>query len=416
MKSFISSLSSFALGLGLAASAVEAVSLPGCVNNASTLQEATLNNVRTATLNVSGNPFGAVYAKHQRDIAFYTTGTNNTAGFDSSLNILNTSTFPPTLLRRYSLPETYVKFNRTFEGAQGVTLLHDGRYLFLAAGPGAIVIDTARALAGLPASDIVVGLLNGTTATQDPGVQAIEITLSKDNQYAFVSQEYGPVDLSGIGNIDVFKLHWHHNGSVTSTPVGFVSLGSAVVGSALSPDGRRLYVTSEVSGQPNKTGGILSVLDVKTLQVNPSKAVLANATAGCQPVRVIVSKDGKTVWTTPRASNYLLAFDAATLVSDPNNALRAAVQVGTEPVGLTFAQGESRIITADSDRDYYPGATSGLTVVDVDAAFEGESAVLGRIPTGLFPREFAVSPDGKTLLVADHDSQQIQVVDVTTLP
>lgn len=416
MKNFIHSIASFTFCLVLAAVPAEAVSLPGCVNNASTLQEVTLKNVRTATLNVSGNPFGAIYATHEKDIAFYTTDTNNTAKFASSLNVLNTSTFPPTLLHRYSLPEAYVGFNASFEGALGVALSHDGRHLFLAAGPGAIVIDTARAVAGLPESDIVVGLLNGTTATQNPGVQAIEVTLSKDNEYAFVSQEYGPVGSLAVGNIDVFRLHRHRNGTVTGTPVGFVELGTAVVGTALSPDGRLLYATSEGVSPIMPTQGSITVQDVKTLQVNPSKSVSANTTAGCQPVRVIVSKDGKTVWTTARASNYLLAFDAATLVSSPSNALRAAVQVGTEPVGLTFARSGSRIITADSDRTHYPGATSGLTVVDVDAALKGEPAVLGRIPTGLFPRELAVSPDGKTVLVADHDSQQIQVVDVTTLP
>lgn len=413
MKVVVSSLSSFAFGLALTASATAAISVPSCAN-ASTLQEATLNNVRTASLNIHGNPFGMVYATRQKDIAFFTIDRNVTV---STLNVLNTSSFPPTLIHQYSLePAAYVNG----EGALGVALSNDGRYLFLAAGPGALIVDTARAANGLPAA--IVGTLNGTTATQKPGTDAIEVTISKDNKYAFVSQEYGYDEYGKVGpptrgNINVFKLHYHHNGTITGTPVGFVELGYLVVGTALSPNGRLLYATSESYVHTGSGQGFLSVLDVKTLETNPSEAVLAtNITAGCSPVRIIVSRDGRTVWTTSRASNYLLGFDAAALLSAPNNALRASVEVGTWPVGLTFARDGSRIITADSNRMYFPNTTTGLTVVDVEAALKGDLAVLGRIPTGLFPREFAVSPDGKSVLVADHDSQQIQAVDVTTLP
>jgi DNA-binding beta-propeller fold protein YncE len=195
--------------------------------------------------------------------------------------------------------------------------------------------------------------------------------------------------------------------------VGYIELEYLVVGTALSPDGKRLYATSETVNRI-ATRGTLSVLDVATLETNPSAALIARVGAGCGPVRVAVSHDGKHVWVTARESNMLLAFDAAKLESNSSGALVASVQVGTSPVGLVFVNSGRHIITADSNRFGYKNTTTGLTVVDVEAALKGKQG-FPRIPTGLFPREFALSPDGKTLLVSDFDSRIVQAVNVSQL-
>ena len=86
-------------------------------------------------------------------------------------------------------------------------------------------------------------------------------------------------------------------------------------------------------------------------------------------------------------------------------------------MGLTFARNETRILTANSNRFALPGTTTGLSVVDVQAALRNDtSAVLGQIPTGKFPREFATSPDGCTVLVSEYGSKAVQAVDVATIP
>ena len=128
----------------------------------------------------------------------------------------------------------------------------------------------------------------------------------------------------------------------------------------------------------------------------------------------MVSHNGKHVWVTARESNMLLAFDAAKLESNSSSALIASVQVGTSPVGLQFVNHGRHIITADSNRFGYANATSGLTVIDVEVALNGTQG-FPRIPTGLFPRDMAVSPDGKTLLVSVYGSNMTQAVNVTQL-
>jgi hypothetical protein len=46
----------------------------------------------------------------------------------------------------------------------------------------------------------------------------------------------------------------------------------------------------------------------------------------------------------------------------------------------------------------------------------GKPALLGYIPSGSLPREFGLVPDGRSLIVSDNGSLQLQVVDVSKLP
>jgi DNA-binding beta-propeller fold protein YncE len=92
---------------------------------------------------------------------------------------------------------------------------------------------------------------------------------------------------------------------------------------------------------------------------------------GCQPVRVIASADGSEVWVTARASDDLLCFSAARLVSDPAHALVAITRVGEAPVGLGAVRGGSLIVVADSNRSGANGAMPDLDVVNVAAALSG---------------------------------------------
>ena len=391
-----------------------ATSLPGCQTLAP--PQPILSSVRTANISVPGNPFGLVYATLQKDTAFVS--LEGSSPGNSTIGVLDTSSFPPALLYQIPLPTAYV----AGEGAFGLALSRSGTHLFVAAGPGLVVLDTALAASGN--HDAVVGTLNGTTPGQQPGTSAIEVTLSQ-NDYAFVSQEYGAQLNSIQGNIDVFSINNSSaNGTVSGSPIGFLSLGQAVVGTSLSPHGDLLYATSE-SVAPGLNQGSLSVLNITILESNPATALTANTSAGCQPVRTLLSGDGSTIWVTARASNYLLAFNTSALLlngiaasdSNTSSALLASVQVGTLPVGLAFVRNETRILTADSNRNNVVNATTGLSVVDTAKALAGEEgAVLGRIETGLFPREFGVSLDGRTVLVADYDSKGVQAVDVSTVP
>jgi hypothetical protein len=78
-------------------------------------------------------------------------------------------------------------------------------------------------------------------------------------------------------------------------------------------------------------------------------------------------------------------------------------------------RGGSLIVVADSNRFGAAGQSSTLSVVDASAALAGRTAVVGVLPTGGFPRDMSLSPDG-TLLVSDYTSGQVQAIATGGLP
>ncbi|HEY6786464.1 MAG TPA: beta-propeller fold lactonase family protein [Trebonia sp.] len=296
----------------------------------------------------------------------------------------------------------------------GVTITPDGRYLLAADDTGAVVISVARAERG------TLGAVLGTLSAPGHGAgddSAIEVAVSPAGRFAFVTLE--DADEAVVFNLgEALRA-----GFGAADYVGSVPLGVAPVGMAISPDGRWLYATSELAGSPPRSSakpaaaqhGTLTMIALRRAETDPTSSVVATVGAGCQPVRVITSADGGEVWVTARGSDDLLCFSAARLISDPARALVTIVRVGEAPVGLAAVHGGSLIVVADSNRFSASGAVSDLDVVNVAAALSGGRAVVGHIPSGSFPREMALLPDG-TLLVSNFSSGQVEAVDVASIP
>jgi len=296
----------------------------------------------------------------------------------------------------------------------GETLTRDGRYLLAASDSGAVVFSTARA--GQASPRAMLGPLqrpagNGQQAGGPLGAGAIEVAVPGGDRLAFVSLE----DTAQIAVFNLQRALAHGFGPADY--LGSIPAGLAPVGLAVSPGGRWLYATSEVARGGARGGlGSLSVISVPRAATDPAHAVVSTVAAGCQPVRVITSASGQVVWVTARGSNALLGFSAGRLRTDPARALLARVQVGTAPVGLALVDGGRRIVVADSNRFHAQHARSSLAVVSVPAALAGRPALLGLLPAGGFPREMALEPGGRTLLVTCFASGQVEAVDVARLP
>jgi DNA-binding beta-propeller fold protein YncE len=114
--------------------------------------------------------------------------------------------------------------------------------------------------------------------------------------------------------------------------------------------------------------------------------------------------------------NALVAYSAARLLSDPRHALIARVALGELPLGLVFFDHNKRLLVADSNRDQVTGRASNVALVDVSEALRGKPALLGTIDSGAVPWQVALYPGGKTLIVADAGSGQLQVIKVADLP
>jgi DNA-binding beta-propeller fold protein YncE len=345
-----------------------------------------LGAVSQAAVPVPGSPFSVVATPDGR-WSFVT--------LNSAVEVLSNRSPAPVADRQVSVPGT----------PQGEQLTNDGRYLLVADGSGAVVIDVARAEDG--AAGAVLGTLSSPA-----GQGAVEVAVSPDDRFAFVTLELSD-------SLAVFDLHKAlASGFGPADFAGTVPLGTAPVGLAVSPDGRWIYATSESArgAATAQAAGTVTVIGLRQAEIRPSDAVASTVSAGCSPVRVVTSADGKVVWVTARGSDAVLAFSAAALRTDPGHALLARVQVGEAPVGLALSGDGQRLVVADSDRFSAKGATANLAVVNVRAALAGRPALLGLIPAGAFPREMTVIPRTDTLLVTDYLAEQVQAVNLATAP
>jgi DNA-binding beta-propeller fold protein YncE len=196
-----------------------------------------------------------------------------------------------------------------------------------------------------------------------------------------------------------------------------IPIGPSPTGMAASPDGRYLYVVSGLANTAVQSGmGALTIVNMHKAVADPGSSVVKAVNAGCGPARVIASPDGKNVWVTAGGGNTLEAFSAGKLLTDTKHALIAKVRVGQIPLGLVLVSNGTRMVVADSNRDTVGTSTADLMVVDVDNALAGKPALVGTIKSGLTPRQFAVEPNGKTLLVTNTGSGQVEAVNVGQLP
>lgn len=194
---------------------------------------------------------------------------------------------------------------------------------------------------------------------------------------------------------------------------------------ALSPDGRRLFVASEDSGQ-------LVMMDADTGAVTGRWAV------GGEPEGVAVSPDGSSVYVTSES-------DGAIAVIHPDSpAVAARIKVGERPRGLAvsrdgsllFATSEAdggvwRIDTrqakvtshtkladpslkpmavelSSDERSLYVTTGRGGRLLVLDAATLQQKAALA---VGARPWGAALSPDGAVLYTANGPSNDVAVVD-----
>ena len=314
-----------------------------------------------------------------------------------------------------------------------LSLLPNG--IDLAAGigsPGAIFFNISD-LINCTATGYVVS--QGSIAS-DQGT--LEVDVTPDGKYAFVSNEYGVASgASTEGNIGVVQLVYDANDNVTTGTMllGQISTGGrAIAGMTLSPDGTRLYVTSEIATSASNTlggsnpilsesdcvqavggspqlNGTLTVIDVAKAESSPGpSAIVATVDAGCSPVRMAETADESTLWVAARGDNRVLAFSTGMLEFNPGNALLGyASSGGTAPVGIRLFDNNQLLAVANSNR--FGGGTANSSILFV--AVPASASVIQTTQTGLFPREIWVGPDDATLYLTNYDSNSLEVISTT---
>jgi DNA-binding beta-propeller fold protein YncE len=329
---------------------------------------------------VKGRPFDAAAAGH---FAFVSYGN----GFA----VINTAKSPPETIHRIPLAS-----------AQGEALTLDDKYLLVSGGSGAAVFKV---------SDLIRGEAHPVKLLNSPGGRhAVEVAVTPDGRFAFITLQHS-------NQVAVFDLSRAlASPAYESAPVLNVQVGPNPIGIAAAPDGRYLYVATGLAGNCKTSAeGSLVVLDATKAEGKaPGPPIMQEVDTESGLARVITSPDGKFVWATAGCGNTLQAYSAAKLIHDPNHAQIAQVHVGQAPLGLVMVDQGRRIVLADSDR-YHAGARSNLVLIDVAKARANRPAILGIIESGKVPRQFALTPDGKTLLVTNTNSENVEVINVREL-
>jgi serine/threonine-protein kinase len=369
-------------GGGHTSTVTRVLTLPGCTT--ATARAAPLRGVRTHFVQVGGKPFDVVVSPNHFGFVSLRNG--------QPLVVMNTAKFVPTVIQQVPLANP-----------EGEAFTHDQQYLLVAGDSGMTVFRVRDLEAGLTAP---LGSL-----TSPGGKGALQVVPSPDDKFAFVA-------LQNSGNVAVFNLHKALTvGFGPADFVGMIPMRSDPTGMAASPDGRYLYVVSGLAGTALQSGmGTLAIVDMHKAETSPESSVVKVDNAGCGPARVLASPDGKYVWVTSGGGNTLEAFSAAKLLSDSGHALVAKVRVGQIPLGLVLVSNGTQMVVADSNRDSVGTSSADLMVIDVDKALAGKPALVGTIKSGLAPRQFALEPNGKTLLVTNTGSGQVEAVNVGQLP
>jgi len=354
---------------------VAPLALPGCTTRDASA--GLLPNVPGHLVKTGGRPFDVVVTANGYAFVSLTT----------TLDVLRTTGPEPSVLRVILL-----------SSALGEALTHNQKYL-LVAGHGGLTVFRA--------SDLEHGLSTPVGTLTSPGKHAVQVAVSPDDRFAFVTLQYSHA-------VAVFNLSRAlTSGFGPADLVGRIPVGANPIGLTVSPNGRYLYVASGLATPTPVSGhGSLSVIGLRKAETSPATSVLKKINAGCGPDRVTVSGDGRTVWVSVGGGNAVVAFSAAKLLSDPGHALLARVAVGQRPLGLVLVNHGTQLIVADSNRDNAPGGRSGLAVIDVRQALHRQPALTGFLHTGSTPRQFALEPGGGTLLVADTGSGQVQAVKI----
>jgi DNA-binding beta-propeller fold protein YncE len=296
-----------------------------------------------------------------------------------------------------------------------LSLSHDGKTLAVATYSGVMLLDVAR---------LETGDGDARIAALPIGSGAVFVAISRDDRLLFVSED----TLPQVAVFDFAKAREAVTREMADKArIGVIPVGLQPVGLTFSADGRRLYAISESvnptvyppSCPPEVSGtgegrvgarpeGMLSVIDVAAAGRNPSDALLAMRRAGCAPVRVALSPDGATAWVTARGEERLEGFAAAGLRGISAARPEIVARVGPSPIGIAVRPDGTQVWVAASNRYSGRRAPGQLTAVSPTGQ------VLRTMATGAFPRDLSFLPDGKTLVVAQYESQAIQFLPTDT--
>jgi DNA-binding beta-propeller fold protein YncE len=161
-----------------------------------------------------------------------------------------------------------------------------------------------------------------------------------------------------------------------------LDVGDHPIAAKLSKDGRTLYVA-------NLGSASVSVVDVS----DPSQPRVANTlTTDPHPNDLVVTDNGRLLVSCGNG-NTVIAFDVASGQRSEviSTALAPKAPAGSTPDSLALSPDQKTLYVANADNN-------SLSVISIEE--RGKARPLGFVPTGWYPTLVATTPDGKRIIVA----------------
>ena len=263
----------------------------------------------------------------------------------------------------------------------GIAVSPDGHSVYVANGSGSI-----------SQYDVGVGgaLSPKNPATVPTGNTPFGLAVSPDGRSVYVTNS---------GDISVSQYDVGVGGTLTPKSPSTVAAGNHPAGVAVSLDGRSVYVTNfnnmfspddDVFQYDVGAGGALQPKDPPVVK------------AGFSPVGVAVSPDSRSVYVSEL--NDVSQYDAG-----PNGALQpkspATVPAGKYPSGVAVSPDGGSVYVTNYDVTF-PGSNS-VSQYDVETGGALQPKDPPTVEAGFGPIGVAVSPDGRSVYVANETSDNV---------
>jgi len=210
---------------------------------------------------------------------------------------------------------------------------------------------------------------NSVIATAPFPNNANSVAVTPDGRRMYVSNR-------DVGQVTVFDTA--RNVPVAVIPVGN---GNDNLGLAISPDGNLVYVANQFSG-------------TVTVIATASNAVITTIATGVEPIWITFSADSSRAYVSNQVSGTI------SVIATASGSIVGTVWGFSCPFeSVVTHDGTQLLVSSQCD--------SSLKVVNL-----ATNTLVNSIPTGPNPRGIALTPDGKRAYVADWFSNTVDVIDV----
>lgn len=329
---------------------------------------------------------------------------------------------------------------------------NDGKLLYVAAQDGNALI-VANVEEGKVIHEIEVGNKPHTVILDKSGKKAYISNQWSDNVYVIDLREYRITDTLLTGNgpagmslsSDEKFLYVVNSYSSDLTIIDLetgietkrLTMGNNPTGAALSPDGSDLYVTSRRANIAHYGEPLVSELTVVNDKTKRIKAYMGMESAYLMENVAFTPSGDMAVVTLVRPKNMVPSIQVERgfmmthgigiverkengriiqlLTDEPNAYYSDPFDIAITPDGKRAFVSNSgvdciTVIDVDSVRSLIAGSTPEMLKLWPDHLGISSSYVIRRIPTGANPKGLALSPDGRTLFVAERLEDRISVI------